>query len=149
MPILVPSGVRRLAAGLLGFALACGGDSAGPSGNNNTQPPPAQPDLDININPGASTYPADAFSPDPKTVSLNGGASVSVRWVNLDVTGGEYQSGTVTVHRIEATNPPNGFTASSNLGRGSTHTVALTAPGTYAYHCSLHPTMVGSIVVNP
>ena len=150
MPIMVPRGVRRLAPGLLVVALACGGDSAGPSGNNNnTQPPPAQPDLDININPGASVSPADAFSPDPKTVSLNGGASVSVRWVNLDVTGGEYQSGTVTVHRIEATNPADGFAPSNNLGRGSTYTVSFSTPGTYAYHCSLHPTMVGSIVVNP
>jgi plastocyanin len=141
----------RLAPALLLFALACGGDSSGPSngGNNNAQPPDALPDLDININPGASTNPADAFTPDPKGVALNGGANVSVRWVNLDVTGGEYQSGTVTVHRIEPTNPANGFTASGNLGRGSTHTVSFSAPGTYDYHCSLHPTMVGSIVVNP
>jgi plastocyanin len=144
----VPSSVRRLAALLLLLAAACGGDSSGPSNNNNTQPPPPQPDTDININPGASVTPDDAFTPDPKTVSLNGGASVSVRWVNLDVTGGEYQSGTVTVHRIEATTPADGFTASGNLGRGSTHTVSFTAPGSYDYHCSLHPNMVGTIVVN-
>ena len=70
----VPFGARRLAALLL-LAAACGGDSSGPS-NNNTQPPPPQPDIDININPGASVTPDDAFTPDPKTVSLNGGASV-------------------------------------------------------------------------
>ena len=149
MRIRVSSGVRRLAPGLLLLALACGGDSSGPSNNDNTQPPAPQPDLDININPGASVNPADAFTPDPKTVSLGGAASVSVRWVNLDVTGGEYQSGTVTVHRVEPTSPADGFTASGNLGRGSTHTVSFTAPGTYDYHCSLHPNMVGTVVVNP
>lgn len=144
----VPSSVRRLAALLLLLAAACGGDSSGPS-NNNNNPPQPQPDIDINIPPGAFAETVDAFNPSEKTVSLAGGTSVSVRWVNLDVTGGEYQSGTVTAHRIEATTPAGAFPSSGNLGRGGTHTVSFNAAGTYQYHCSIHPGMVGSIVVNP
>ena len=149
MSVHVPSGFRRLAPGLLVLALACGGDSSGPTGNNNNNPPQPQPDIDINIPPGAFAETVDAFNPSEKTVSLAGGTSVSVRWVNLDVTGGEYQSGTVTAHRIEATNPAGAFPSSGNLGRGGTHTVSFNAAGTYQYHCSIHPGMVGSIVVNP
>lgn len=148
MYIPVSSGARRLPAGLLLLALACGGDSSGPSNNTNTQPPQAQAN-DIAMEPGAFALTTDAFTPNPKRVALGGGASVSVRWVNLDVTGGEYQSGTVTAHRIEATNPPGSFPPSGDLGRGGTHTVSFTAAGTYDYHCSLHPNMVGSIVVDP
>jgi plastocyanin len=147
--MLVPHRVRRLAPGLLVVALACGGDSAGPSGNNNNTNPPAAQVNDIDIDPGASALTTDAFSPSPKTVALNGGASVSVRWVNLDVTGGEYQSGTATAHRIEATNPAGAFPPSGNLGRGGTYTASFTTAGTYEYHCSIHPNMVGSVVVNP
>ncbi len=149
MPILVPPGVRRLAPGLLVVALACGGDSTGPSGNNNTNNPPQPQTNDIDIDPGASGRTDDAFTPGAKVVTSHSATSVSVRWVNLDVTGGEYQSGTVTAHRIEATNPAGAFPSSGNLGRGSTHTVSFSAAGTYEYHCSLHPNMVGSVVVNP
>jgi plastocyanin len=149
MSILVPSGVRRLAPGLLVLALACGGDSSGPTGNNNTNNPPQPQTNDIDIDPGASGRTDDAFTPGAKVVTLGSATSVSVRWVNLDVTGGEYQSGTVTAHRIEATNPAGAFPSSGNLGRGGTHTVSFNAAGTYEYHCSIHPNMVGSIVVNP
>ena len=144
----VPFGARRLAALLL-LAAACGGDSSGPSGGNNNTQPPQQQVNDINIDPGASALTTDAFTPSPKTVSLGGGASVSVRWVNLDVTGGEYQSGNVTEHRIVATDPAGAFPPSGTLGRGGTYTASFTTAGTYEYQCSIHPLMVGTIVVNP
>ena len=35
------------------------------------------------------------------------------------------------------------------LGSGATYTVKFTAPGTYNYHCAIHPNMVGTIVVAP
>ncbi|MGH7631502.1 MAG: cupredoxin domain-containing protein [Gemmatimonadales bacterium] len=142
--------LRRVAALMLVFATACGGDSSGPAGgNNNNQPPPAQQANDISIDEGASSLTVDAFNPSPKPVSLGGGGNVSVRWVNRDITGGDYQSGTATVHRIEATNPAGAFPPSGNLGGNQTHTVSFTAQGTYDYHCSVHPNMVGTIVVNP
>jgi len=80
-------------------------------------------------------------------VSLGSNPSVSVRWVNKDITGGDYTSGTATVHNITSDN--GAFTASANLAGNGTYSVALTAAGSYPYHCSIHPNMVGTITVNP
>ncbi len=149
MSLLVSSGARRravLVAALL--AAACGGnDGAGPNPNNNP-PPAADPNTDINIVEGASTRTTTAFNPNPKVVSLGGNPSVSVRWINGDITGGDYQQGTATVHNIVSDN--GAFPSSGSLPGNGTHSVSLTAAGDYAYHCSIHfPNMVGTVTVNP
>lgn len=101
---------------------------------------------DISIVIGASGLTTTAFSPNPKVVSL-GGASVSLRWVNKDITGGDYASGSATVHNITSDN--GAFTPSGPLGGNATYTISLTTAGSYPYHCSIHPNMVGTITVNP
>ena len=128
------------------LAAGCGGYSSGTGSGNNVAPPSATAG-DINIVEGASSLTTTAFSPNPKTVSLGGAMSVDVRWVNGDISGGagNYQYGTAVVHRIESDN--GAFVSSPNLGGNRTYTISLTQ-GTYAYHCSLHPGMVGSITVN-
>jgi plastocyanin len=102
---------------------------------------------DIDIVVGASGLTTTAFSPNPKVVSLAGNSSVSVRWVNQDITGGSYTGGTATVHNITSDN--GAFTASGNLGGNATYSIALTTAGSYPYHCSIHPNMVGTVTVNP
>jgi plastocyanin len=102
---------------------------------------------DIDIVPGASRMTTTAFNPNPKVVSLGGSSSATVRWVNTDITGGDYTGGTATGHNITSDNgafPPSGV-----LGGNATYTVNLSAPGSYAYHCSIHPNMVGTITINP
>jgi len=39
--------------------------------------------------------------------------------------------------------------ASANLGSGASFTFVFTAAGTYPYHCSIHPNMVGTITITP
>jgi len=39
------------------------------------------------------------------------------------------------------------FTSSKALDSGDTYTVTFSKPGTYAYYCSIHPMMVGTIIV--
>lgn len=39
------------------------------------------------------------------------------------------------------------FDTSRALDTGDTYAVTFTKPGTYAYYCSIHPMMVGTIVV--
>jgi plastocyanin len=95
---------------------------------------------------GASHLTNTAFSPNPQVVSLGGNANVTVRWVNKDITGGDYASGSATSHRITSDNAM--FQQSGVLGGNRTYSVTLTA-GSYPYHCSIHPNMVGTITVNP
>jgi plastocyanin len=134
-----------LLALLLGLSGACGSYSA-PTNSQNPPPPMVQAN-DVSIVVGASGLTTAAFSPNPKVVSLGGGPSVTVRWVNKDITGGDYASGAATIHNITSDN--GAFTASGPLGGNGTYSLALTATGDYPYHCSIHPNMVGTITVNP
>jgi plastocyanin len=129
----------------LGVCGACGSYTA-PTNSQNPPPPMVQAN-DVSIVVGASGLTTTAFSPNPKVVSLGGSPSVTVRWVNKDITGGDYTSGSATVHNITSDNGT--FTASGNLGGNATYSVALTTAGDYHYHCSIHPNMVGTITVNP
>ena len=99
--------------------------------DNNSNPPAA----DVSITSGASTKTTTAFDPNPFTKSL--ATSGQVTWVNNDGvqhdlesdTGGVFDTGDIS---------PNGTVS---------HT--FTVAGTYAYHCSIHPNMVGTIVITP
>jgi len=130
--------VIAISALSLGLAAACGG-------SDSTSPNPTPTPSDVDIVQGAMLLTTTAFNPNPKQVSLGGGTSVSVRWVNTD-GGGTYGGSSVT-HQIASDN--GAFATSSPLGSGSTYTVSFTAPGSYNYHCNIHPNMVGTIVVGP
>lgn len=58
-----------------------------------------------------------------------------INWTNLDPT----------PHTVTA---DGGAFDSRQLDPGSTFSVALDVPGTFTYHCEIHPTMVGTIAVN-
>ena len=119
----------RLALSLLaGLAVIAG--TAACSDDNNGNPPTA----DITITTGASSKTTTAFSPNPFTMTLatNGG---TVTWVNADGVD----------HDIESDTPLFDFEMSPN----ATHSFTFTAAGTYPYHCSIHPNMVGTIVIDP
>lgn len=148
-PLATPSASAALAMAVVLLA-ACGSSSPTSTNNSNTTPPPAAQGNDINIAVGAQTKGSSAFSPNPKTVALDGGTSVQVRFVNRDVgEGGYYGDGTAVVHHIVSdpgsTNP---FDVGSLAGNES-GTATFTAAGTYTYHCANHPTMVGTIQVDP
>ena len=136
---------RSLLPPLLVWIIAGCSSSSAP-GNNNA-PPPTPTSNDIGIGIGAETRTTTAFNPNPKTVALAGGASVAVRWVNQDISGGDYTMGTAVVHNITSDN--GAFAPSGPLGGNAVYSISLTAAGSYNYHCSIHPNMVGTIVVNP
>lgn len=134
-----------LTSTLVGAALLVGcGSYTNPMQSNLPGAPPVAAN-DIDIVAGASTAGAAAFSPNPKTVSLAGAANVTIRWVNRDISGVSYNQ-TAVVHQIVA---DNGTSFSSpSLGGNATYSVPLVA-GTYPFHCSIHPTMVGTLNVTP
>jgi plastocyanin len=112
---------------------ACGSSTDyGSSGN----PPPPTADVLIVVN--ASGKGAQAFNPNPYSVSLGAGPSVSVKWGNADAT----------THHVVA-DGANPLFNSGNMAGGSTYTFSFTATGTFTYHCSIHPLMVGTIQITP
>jgi plastocyanin len=106
--------------------LGCGGD--------NSNSPSTPPDADVLIVSGAESKGANAFDPSPFTVSLAAGGVV--KWGNND---GE-------THTVTA---DNASFNSGNLGSGNTFSHTFVAVGTVNYHCSIHPSMVGTITVQP
>ncbi len=138
----------RLVAVLVAFCtlVSCGNDSTTGS-SVNPPPPTADPNTDINITVGASTKTTAAFSPNPKNASLAGGSSVTVRWINGDISGGDYTMGTAVTHDIVSDN--DAFPSSGNLTGNAQYSITLATPGDYAYHCGIHPSMKGTIHVTP
>jgi plastocyanin len=132
----------------LALCLVAACDYSAPSSSANP-PPPAAMSNDVSIVIGASTKGASAYSPSPKVVALNGAPSVTVRWVNMDITGGDYTMGTAVVHNVVSDANPAAFSPSGDLGGNATYSAEFTAPGDYPYHCSIHPSMVGVIHVDP
>ena len=71
-----------------------------------------------------------AFSPNPLTVAQG----TTVTWTNLDGV----------AHTVTA---DDGSWGSGTLGQGATYSQVFTSPGTYTYHCAIHPFMKGTVVV--
>jgi plastocyanin len=117
----------RLALSLLaGIALIAG--TAACSDDEDGNPTTA----DITVTTDASSKTITAFSPNPFEMPLatNGG---KVTWVNADGVD----------HDIESDDDLFDF----DLSPGATNSHTFTAAGTYPYHCSIHPNMVGTILI--
>jgi plastocyanin len=69
---------------------------------------------------------------DPATVTIKAGESVT--WTNQDPMN----------HTVVA---DNGEFKSGELGQGGIFTFKFDKAGTYAYHCSIHPSMTGTVIV--
>ncbi len=61
-----------------------------------------------------------------------------VTWTNND-------SPTHTVTGDNGGDPGN----SPNIPSGGTFSYLFDTPGTYTYHCSIHPSMTGTVIVTP
>jgi plastocyanin len=115
-------------------ASACGG------GGSDYNPPPTQPSPNptapvgstvVNIPSGASNLGANAFG---GPVTVRNGATVT--WANADSL----------VHNVAAN---NGSFNSGTLAPGRNFNFTFSTNGTFPYHCNIHPTMTGSVTVQP
>ena len=79
----------------------------------------------------ADSQKQGAYQPDPVTVQA--GQSVTWTWEDQG-----------NQHSVSA---DNGSFESCLQGAGATFTTTFTTAGTYAYHCSIHPQMKGSVTV--
>jgi plastocyanin len=116
---------------------SCGGGSSTPSTPSNpttttTTVPPATGTADLVI---SILGDQGGMSFSPATATLRVGQTVAWRNNDTDIhtatdNGGRFNTGTVT--------------------RGATSApIAMTATGSFPYHCSFHPGMVASLTVNP
>ncbi|MFC4911044.1 cupredoxin domain-containing protein [Actinomadura gamaensis] len=96
-----------------------------PSNSSAAKPPAAGPD--------AVTISGFAFAPAKLTVKRG----TTVTWTNRDE-----DPHTVTV-------PGGGGPRSPALVAGASFRFTFTKPGTYAYICTIHPFMHGTVVVTP
>jgi plastocyanin len=81
---------------------------------------------------GGTQVVMKSFAFEPATVTVKVGDSVT--WTNQDSAN----------HTVVA---DNGEFKSGDLANGGTFTFAFTKAGSYPYHCSIHPSMKGTVVV--
>ncbi|GLQ96014.1 cupredoxin domain-containing protein [Dyella mobilis] len=84
---------------------------------------------------GARTYQVAIrnFAFEPGTITVPAGATVV--WVNQDEE----------PHTV--TSAGSGFASSKALDTDDRYEAIFSRPGTYTYYCSIHPHMVGTIIV--
>jgi plastocyanin len=124
-----------IAAGVTYYALSpTGGTGTGPTTGGAVQT------VQIRMPQGVAEDQSLNFQPSAVTVVV--GVNNTIQWKNFDSVS----------HTVASTSVPSGaqaFGSTSNLvGPGQEFTITLTVPGTYHYHCTIHPShMVGTIIV--
>jgi plastocyanin len=113
-------------------------NATGNAANNMTGSVGQAKSSEVSIIKGASNPGiTEPFNPSPLTVSV--GAAVT--WTNHDITGH-----TVTEGNPSGNTPANGFD-SGILAPGKTFTHTFATAGAIQYYCTLHPTMLGEVIV--
>ena len=109
---------------------------ASPSTPSTTTPSTTTPStasaVTVAIPNGARSLGAGGFAPNPLTVAVG----TTVTWSNTDTASAS--------HDVVA---DNGAFDSGQFGNGRTFTFTFPTKGTFQYHCSIHPGMVGTVVV--
>jgi plastocyanin len=111
---------------LLTFSIGCGSSSTNPP----SSPTPTPGSMSVSIVSGSSTMTTTAYAPNPVTIATGG----SITWTNNDTT-------------AHTATDNNGGYNSGSIAPGGQFTRTFTTAGTYAYHCTLHPNMVGTVNV--
>lgn len=101
--------------------------TASPSGNPIAPPGTVLPPADLNI-----SIESFAFNKQTMTIALG----TKVRWTNKDAV----------THTVTS---DNGKFSSPNIEPGKTFDFSFNEIGTFSYHCTPHPTMIGTITVKP
>lgn len=99
--------------------------------------------INIDIVTGASSKTVDAFSPNPTKAHVGD----TVIWTNKDAAMHTVTSGSNNIPDGKFGGDADGN--SQLLSQNNTQEFKPTKPGDYPYFCSLHPTMVGTLKVEP
>lgn len=118
-----------LAIGLLAAASGCGTSSPSSPTAFNPSPTPGSGNA-VTIQSGAQSLGNRAFMPNP----LNVAAGTTVTWTNTDAI-------------AHTSTSDSRVFDSGTIAPGGSFSFAFQTPGTFPYHCSIHPGMVGTVVV--
>jgi plastocyanin len=113
--------VTFVALALIGTG--CGGSSSSPSN-------PTPSGTPVSIVAGSSTLTTTAYNPNPVTIQRGG----TVTWVNNDNTAHTSTSNT-------------NLWNSPTIAPGASFSMTFANAGTFPYHCTIHPGMVGTVTV--
>jgi plastocyanin len=122
---------RLLALSIIAVALtavACGSDTTTSPSTTSPSAPSTTPDVTITIE---ANNGAQSFAPNPSAARVG----QTVAWQNVDsITHNATQDG--------------GSFQTGNISPGTTSTpIMMSSAGTFTYHCSIHPGMVGTLTV--
>ena len=109
--------------------IGCGSNYSSPA-NPSPAPTPGGPSASVAIPIGAATLGNRAYTPD----DLNVAVGTTVTWMNSDA------------EAHTSTSDVNGWNSGS-VAPGGQFSVAFQTPGTFAYHCTIHPFIRGTVVV--
>ena len=109
---------------VLVFVSACG------QGTSPTTPAPSTGGSSVSIVSGSRTLTTNAYNPNPVAIS----AGMSVTWVNNDTI-------------AHTSTSDNGAWDSGSLAPGASFSKTFPSAGTFQYHCTIHPNMVGTVTV--
>jgi plastocyanin len=112
-----------IVAGLIGLSVGCGSPSS-PSGGSNTTGTP------VSIVRGSSTLTTTAYAPNPISIAPGG----TITWTNNDT-----ESHTST--------GDDGSWNSGTINPGASFNRTFPNAGTFTYHCTIHPGMIGTVTV--
>jgi plastocyanin len=123
-----------LVSSIVMFATACGGSysspSTSPSPTPSPTPTPGGPSSSVAIPAGAASLGNGAYTPD----GLNIAVGTTVTWMNTDSIS------------HTSTSDVSGWN-SGVVSPGGQFSFAFQTAGTFPYHCTIHPGMVGTVVV--
>lgn len=97
-----------------------------------TAEPSPTPEPTPDAEPAAEDVAIAGFAFSPATLEVPAGSAVT--WTNSDST----------THTATA---DDGSFNTGNLPQGGSGTVTFDTPGTFAYHCAIHPGMTGSVTI--
>jgi len=109
---------------------ACSKDYSSPT-NPTPTPTPPPTGTSVSIVTGAASLTSTAYSPNPITVAVGS----TVKWTNTDSI----------AHTV--TSDQAGVFNSGRMAPGDTFSMTFQNKGTTTYHCSFHPGMIASVVV--
>jgi plastocyanin len=112
-------------------ASACGSNSSTPASPSPApSPTPAGSGSNVSIVSGASSLTTSAYNPNPIVIA----PGATVTWVNNDTIAHTSTSDT-------------GVWDSGTIPAGGSFSRSFQTAGTFAYRCTIHPNMVGTVTV--